>query len=130
MAKVWTAQEEAYLYENYNDMTNTQLGGLFGVTPKAISHKMRRLRDRARRAAEKRERLRREEEEKKAIEEVVEEEYFEEEICEPLDLPCIRPFEKKIDVDGQAIKLFSTGFYVKTEAGWSPVMMRKHRLYD
>ncbi|MBN1349036.1 hypothetical protein JXJ21_06495 [candidate division KSB1 bacterium] len=131
MAKAWTREEEAYLYQNYNAMTNAQLADLFGVTPKAISHKMRRLRDRARREAEKRERARIEfQRQQKQAAQKEEALYLEEEVCEPLNLPKIRLFEKRIDIDGHAISLISTGFFVKTEAGWTPIMMKKRKLYQ
>lgn len=128
MAKTWSSKEEAYLYESYNNMTNTQLGEMFGVTPKAISHKMRRLRDRAIREAEKRECKQREIKQQKKAEEVLEQEYYEQESYEPLNLPHVRLYEKMINVNGRAINLISTGFFVKTEVGWSQIMMRKRKL--
>ena len=128
MAKIWTAEEEVFLYENYNNMVNAQLANIFGVTPKAISHKMRRLRDRARREAEKRERERLEREQQQQEQEQLEEEYEEEEYYEPLNLPQIQLFEKMVDIDGRPINLISTGFFVKTETGWNQIMMRKQKI--
>lgn len=128
MAKHWTAEEEVFLYANYNNMVNAQLAEIFGVTPKAISHKMRRLRDRARREAERRERERLERERQQAEKKEIEEEYQEEEFCEPLNLPQIQCYEKMINIDGRPINLISTGFFVKTETGWNQIMMRKQKV--
>lgn len=127
MAKVWTPEDEEYLITHYDEMTNVELAKYYGVTPKAISHKMRRLRERMKRIQLRKEReleeLRRqqkEEEEREAL-------MFEEE-CEPLNLPKIEAYEKVIYIDGEPMDLITSGFFVKTEEGWSPIMMQKEKL--
>ena len=44
MAKKWTEEEERYLEEYYGEVPNKLLAEKFGVSPKAISDKMRSLR--------------------------------------------------------------------------------------
>jgi hypothetical protein len=127
MAKIWTSEDETFLLSNYDAMSNGQLAEHFEVTPKAISHKMRRLRDRMRRERQKR-RLELEEVQKLQKKQEVETEIYVEEYCEPLNLPKIANIEKILPVNGTPVNFVSTGFFVKTDAGWEPIMMRKKKL--
>jgi hypothetical protein len=127
MAKVWTAEEEKFLMEHYDDITNAELAVKYQVTPKAVSHKMRRLRDRIRREHLKRNKELDELRKLQRKEEQTAEIFFEEQ-CEPLNLPKIEAFEKSIYIDGSPMSLISTGFFVKTELGWAQIMMQKRKL--
>lgn len=129
MAKIWTSEDEAYLIEHYEDTTNAELAELYEVTPKAISHKMRRLRDRMKKEQLKLEKeiARQKEIQKKAEEEI---EIFYEEEWEPLNLPKIEAFEKMVFIDGSPMDLISTGFFVKTPDGWTQIMMSKEKVLN
>lgn len=127
MAKVWTAEEENFLTKHYTEMTNAELAKIFNVTPKAVSHKMRRLRDRMRRKQLKREKELEELRKQQKKEEEAAEIFYEEQY-EPLNLPKIEAFEKSIYIDGSPMSMISTGFFVKTEAGWTQIMMQKQKL--
>lgn len=127
MAKVWTTEEENFLIAHYEEISNTELAQKFKVTPKAISHKMRRLRDRVMRQRQMRARemaeIRQQQKKQSEVAEIV----FEEQ-CEPLNLPKIEAFEKSIFINGSPMSLISTGFFVKTEDGWIQIMMQKKKL--
>ncbi len=127
MAKIWTSEDENFLLTNYDAMSNGQLAEHFDVTPKAISHKMRRLRDRMRRERQKR-RLELEELQKLQKKQEIETEIYVEEEYEPLNLPKITHIEKVLSVNGNPVNLVSTGFFIKTDSGWEPVLMQKKKL--
>jgi len=127
MAKVWTAEDEDFLIAHYDEMSNVELAKYYNVTPKAISHKMRRLRDRMKKERKKKEKELEAQRKQQQQQELELEQYFEEEY-EPLNLPKIKAFEKCIYVDGSPMDLISTGFFVKTEDGWSPIMMQKDKI--
>lgn len=127
MAKIWTSEDETFLLTNYDAMSNGQLAEHFDVTPKAISHKMRRLRDRMRRERQKR-RLELAELQKLQKKQEVEIEVYVEEDCEPLNLPKVSHIEKVLTVNGAPVNLVSTGFFIKTEVGWEPILMHKKKL--
>jgi TolA-binding protein len=44
MPKKWTEDDEEYLRRHFRSMTNRELGKFFGVTPKSIETKLRRMR--------------------------------------------------------------------------------------
>ncbi|MCI0513176.1 hypothetical protein L0128_08200 [candidate division KSB1 bacterium] len=128
MAKVWTEAEESYLIAHYDQMSNGELADYFNVTPKAISHKMRRLRDRVKRERIKEEQELTELQKLEAEPETDEDETIFEENYAPLNLPKIELFEKAIQVNGNRVDLVSTGFFVKTETGWAQIMMQKEKI--
>lgn len=128
MAKTWTAEEEQLLIENYTKMSNSALADIFGVSAKSISHKMRRIRDRIAREHQKRaaelEHIRQLEKEQ------AKQEQYQIDNLIPVNLPKFEYFEKEIHENGCSEKLVSTPFFVKTEAGWTPLMIHKKRLIE
>ena len=126
MAKIWTAEEEQLLIENYTKMSNADLADHFGVTAKSISHKMRRLRDRIAREQQKLsaelEHIRQLEKEQTKLEQLQMDNLI------PVNLPDFEYFEKEIQENGCCEKLISTPFFIKTEGGWAPLMIHKKRV--
>lgn len=126
MAKTWTVEEEQFLIENYTKMSNAYLADHFGVTAKSISHKMRRIRDRNVREQQKLSaelnHLQHLEKEQSKME------VHQQDNLISLNLPEFEHLEKEIQENGCCEKLISTPFFVKTEGGWTPLMIHKKRL--
>ncbi|MDZ7262203.1 MAG: hypothetical protein ONB05_08880 [candidate division KSB1 bacterium] len=118
MAKTWSKEEEQFLSENYEKMSNIELAEKFGVTPKAISHKMKRLRERT-----EEEQQQERKSDSKTFENATTAEDDDQE-----SLLRIQPGEKTVQIDGKKVVLVSTGYMIKTEDGWAPVMMRKSKI--
>ncbi|MCK5738882.1 hypothetical protein KAH55_06860 [bacterium] len=126
MAKTWTVEEEQFLIENYTKMSNLYLADHFGVTAKSISHKMRRIRDRNVREQQK---LSSELDHIRHLEkEQTNQEQLQMDNLVPVNLPEFEHLEKEIQENGCCEKLISTSFFVKTEDGWTPLMIHKKRL--
>jgi len=126
MAKRWTPTEEKFLLDNYGKVPMTELAQRFGVTRKAISAKLDKLRS------------------EHGIQPVASKDRATEfqrsvpSIPVPTPRPAsLRPDQPRrtpqvqapesVPMDSAGPKIPS-GFFVKTEEGWKPILIDKERI--
>jgi hypothetical protein len=129
MAKKWTAAEEKFLLDNYGKVPMAELADRFGVTRKAISAKMDKLRQ------------------AHGIDPVGARERAAQKTGKPGGLPGVRPPQpggavprpvalldviKHPQVENMEMAppegMVPSGVYVMTEQGWHPVFVEKKRI--